>query len=200
MFVDDRLGAGPPSGNSMALRAFEHQPLEIMIGRDNVTTVTTLNQPVTIYRYYGGCCANAFNRTMKITPVLLIILDGYGHREECDFNAICQARKPHWNFLWATYPHSTINASEHWVGLPDQQMGNSEVGHMNIGAGRVVYQDYTRIEKALQTGELFRNPDLGSGRIGAYGRRCTTRPVVARGVPATSRKSTPCGKWPRAAG
>ncbi|HKA44417.1 MAG TPA: 2,3-bisphosphoglycerate-independent phosphoglycerate mutase, partial [Burkholderiales bacterium] len=97
---------------------------------------------------------------MKVTPVLLIILDGYGHREECDFNAICQARKPHWNFLWATYPHSTINASEHWVGLPDHQMGNSEVGHMNIGAGRVVYQDYTRIEKALETGEFFRNPVL----------------------------------------
>ena len=97
---------------------------------------------------------------MKATPVLLIILDGFGHREECEDNAICQARKPHWNFLWATYPHTTINASEHWVGLPDHQMGNSEVGHMNIGAGRVVYQDYTRIEKAIETGELFRNPVL----------------------------------------
>ncbi len=97
---------------------------------------------------------------MKVTPVLLIILDGFGHREECDFNAICQARKPHWNFLWAKYPHTMIDASEEWVGLPDDQMGNSEVGHMNIGAGRVVYQDYTRIEKAIETGKFFDNPVL----------------------------------------
>jgi len=97
---------------------------------------------------------------MKVTPVLLIILDGFGHREECEFNAICQARKPHWNFLWATCPHTTIDASEKWVGLPSHQMGNSEVGHMNIGAGRVVYQDYTRIENAIETGEFFRNPVL----------------------------------------
>ena len=97
---------------------------------------------------------------MKVTPVLLIILDGFGHREECEHNAICQARKPHWNFLWATYPHTVIDASEKWVGLPKDQMGNSEVGHMNIGAGRVVYQDYTRIEHAIETGEFSRNPVL----------------------------------------
>ena len=97
---------------------------------------------------------------MSITPALLIVLDGFGHREECDDNAICQARKPHWNFLWQTHPHTTINASEQWVGLPAQQMGNSEVGHMNIGAGRVVYQDYTRIEQAIQTGEFARNPAI----------------------------------------
>ena len=97
---------------------------------------------------------------MKVTPVLLIILDGFGHREECDHNAICQARKPHWNFLWRTCPHTLIDASEKWVGLPTDQMGNSEVGHMNIGAGRVVYQDYTRIENAIETGEFYRNPAL----------------------------------------
>ncbi|MGE5526244.1 MAG: 2,3-bisphosphoglycerate-independent phosphoglycerate mutase, partial [Rhodospirillaceae bacterium] len=96
----------------------------------------------------------------KITPVLLIILDGFGHREECDHNAICQARKPHWNFLWSKYPHTTIDASEKWVGLPKDQMGNSEVGHMNIGAGRVVYQDYTKIEHAIETGEFQKNPVL----------------------------------------
>jgi 2,3-bisphosphoglycerate-independent phosphoglycerate mutase len=97
---------------------------------------------------------------MGITPVLLIILDGFGYREECDDNAICQARKPQWDFLWGTYPHSTIDASEKWVGLPKNQMGNSEVGHMNIGAGRVVYQDYTKIEHAIETGEFFHNPVL----------------------------------------
>ncbi|MES2563748.1 MAG: 2,3-bisphosphoglycerate-independent phosphoglycerate mutase [Pseudomonadota bacterium] len=97
---------------------------------------------------------------MALKPVLLIILDGFGYREECDDNAICQARKPHWNFLWQNYPHTTIDASEKWVGLPQHQMGNSEVGHMNIGAGRVVYQDYTKIEHAIETGEFFANPVL----------------------------------------
>ena len=97
---------------------------------------------------------------MSITPVLLIILDGFGHRESCDHNAICQARKPHWNFLWNKYPHTLIDASENWVGLPKDQMGNSEVGHMNIGAGRVVYQDYTKIEHAIETGEFRKNPAL----------------------------------------
>ena len=97
---------------------------------------------------------------MHITPVLLLILDGFGHREECDNNAICQARKPHWNFLWNKYAHSLIDASEKMVGLPAGQMGNSEVGHMNIGAGRVVYQDYTKIEHAIETGEFRKNPAL----------------------------------------
>jgi 2,3-bisphosphoglycerate-independent phosphoglycerate mutase len=97
---------------------------------------------------------------MTITPVLLIILDGFGHREECEDNAICQARKPNWNVLWQTHPHTFIDASEKWVGLPKDQMGNSEVGHMNIGAGRVVYMDYTRIENAIETGEFRRNPVL----------------------------------------
>ena len=108
---------------------------------------------------------------MKVTPVLLVILDGFGHREECDHNAICQARKPHWNFLWSKYPHTLIDASEKWVGLPRNQMGNSEVGHMNIGAGRVVYQDYTKIEHAIETGEFQRNPVLAqaveTGKRGA---------------------------------
>ena len=97
---------------------------------------------------------------MNVTPVLLIILDGFGYREACDDNAICQARKPHWNFFWNTYPHTTIDASEKWVGLPAAQMGNSEVGHLNIGSGRVVYQDYTRVEAALESGEFFNNPVL----------------------------------------
>ena len=97
---------------------------------------------------------------MTTPPVLLLILDGFGHREACDHNAICQARKPHWNFLWKTHPHTIIDASEKMVGLPAGQMGNSEVGHMNIGAGRVVYQDYTKIEHAIETGEFRRNPVL----------------------------------------
>ncbi len=98
---------------------------------------------------------------MPVTPVLLIILDGFGHREECDNNAICQARKPHWNFFWNRFPHTTIDASEQWVGLPAAQMGNSEVGHLNIGSGRVVYQDLTRIEAAIASGEFATNAVLG---------------------------------------
>ena len=97
---------------------------------------------------------------MKVTPVLLVVLDGFGYREECENNAICQARKPRWDALWSRYPHTTIDASEKWVGLPKDQMGNSEVGHMNIGAGRVVYQEYTRIERAIETGEFAKNAVL----------------------------------------
>jgi len=106
---------------------------------------------------------------MGLTPVLLIILDGFGYREECADNAICQARKPHWDALWKNCPHTTIDASEKWVGLPAAQMGNSEVGHMNIGAGRVIYQDYTKIEHAIETGEFFDNPVLGEAVATARG-------------------------------
>ncbi|MDX9950980.1 MAG: 2,3-bisphosphoglycerate-independent phosphoglycerate mutase [Methylophilaceae bacterium] len=97
---------------------------------------------------------------MKPTPVILLILDGFGYREEAADNAIALARKPNWDNLWATYPHTLINASEHYVGLPDGQMGNSEVGHLNIGAGRVVYQDFERINQSIQSGEFFRLPVL----------------------------------------
>jgi 2,3-bisphosphoglycerate-independent phosphoglycerate mutase len=97
---------------------------------------------------------------MKVTPALLIILDGFGHRENGADNAIERAHKPHWDRLWSQYPHSTINASELHVGLPPEQMGNSEVGHLNIGAGRVVFQEYTRIELAIRNGELATNAVL----------------------------------------
>lgn len=97
---------------------------------------------------------------MKTTPVLLIILDGFGCRSEQAHNAIAQAKKPEWDRLWTKYPHTLIHASESEVGLPTGQMGNSEVGHLNIGAGRVVYQEFTRIDKAIETGYFFSNPAL----------------------------------------
>ena len=97
---------------------------------------------------------------MNITPVLLIILDGYGYREEADFNAIAAAHKPHWDQLWRDYPHTLLNASEKSVGLPSKQMGNSEVGHLNIGAGRVVYQDLSRVDVDIEEGKFFDNPAL----------------------------------------
>jgi 2,3-bisphosphoglycerate-independent phosphoglycerate mutase len=97
---------------------------------------------------------------MKITPVVLLILDGFGYREDITDNAIAQADKPNWDKLWQQYPHTLINASESFVGLPAGQMGNSEVGHLNIGAGRVVFQEFERINKAIATGEFNQNPVL----------------------------------------
>ena len=97
---------------------------------------------------------------MKITPVLLIILDGFGYREDPDHNAVLAARKPNWDALWRDYPHTLINASEKFVGLPAAQMGNSEVGHLNIGAGRVVYQDLSRVDVEIEDGSFYKNPAL----------------------------------------
>ena len=89
---------------------------------------------------------------------LLLILDGFGYSENPDHNAIANARKPNWDRLWHAYPHTLINASEMSVGLPQGQMGNSEVGHLNIGAGRVVYQELTRVDVAIQDGSFNTNP------------------------------------------
>jgi 2,3-bisphosphoglycerate-independent phosphoglycerate mutase len=88
---------------------------------------------------------------------LLMILDGWGYREERDANAIALANTPNWDALWANNPHALISGSGEDVGLPAGQMGNSEVGHMNLGAGRVVYQDLTRIDKAISDGSFLNN-------------------------------------------
>ena len=98
--------------------------------------------------------------SIKTTPALLLILDGFGYREDPDSNAIAHARKPNWDRLWREYPHTLINASELSVGLPHDQMGNSEVGHLNIGAGRVVYQELTRVDVAIEDGSFYSNPGL----------------------------------------
>lgn len=93
-------------------------------------------------------------------PVALIILDGFGHRKEEYGNAIEAANTPNLDRIFANNPNVTIGASGMDVGLPEGQMGNSEVGHTNIGAGRVVYQELTRITKAISDGSLFENPAL----------------------------------------
>ena len=93
-------------------------------------------------------------------PVILCILDGWGHSDEKADNAIYLAKTPVWDRLVHSCPHSLINASETFVGLPSGQMGNSEVGHMNLGAGRVVLQDLPRIDKAIDSGALAANPRL----------------------------------------
>jgi 2,3-bisphosphoglycerate-independent phosphoglycerate mutase len=103
-----------------------------------------------------------------LKPVLLLILDGWGYSETKEFNAIYQANTPNWDQMWANNPHTLIGTSGSKVGLPDGQMGNSEVGHLNIGAGRVVYQDLTRIGKAIEDGTFFSNPAL----VGAVDAAC----------------------------
>ncbi len=94
------------------------------------------------------------------TPTALIILDGWGYREDTENNAIANAATPTWDRLLQDYPSTLIQTSGEAVGLPDGQMGNSEVGHMNLGAGRIVYQNYTRINKTIRDGELSQNAAL----------------------------------------
>jgi 2,3-bisphosphoglycerate-independent phosphoglycerate mutase len=93
-------------------------------------------------------------------PVVLLILDGWGHREDPADNALAQAELPHWRRLWDQCPHTLVHTEGRHVGLPEGQMGNSEVGHMNLGAGRIVYQDLTRIDAAIEDGSFFANEEL----------------------------------------
>lgn len=95
-------------------------------------------------------------------PLVLMILDGWGFRTEASNNAIALAHTPCWDRLWNSDPHALINTSGEAVGLPEGQMGNSEVGHMNMGAGRIVYQDFTRITKSVRDGEFEHNQVLCS--------------------------------------
>jgi len=96
----------------------------------------------------------------KNKPVVLTILDGWGYRAESFANAIALARKPSYDKLLAEYPNTLIRASDHFVGLPDGQMGNSEVGHLNIGAGRIVRMDITRIDDLIASGDFFSHETL----------------------------------------
>lgn len=93
-------------------------------------------------------------------PVALIILDGFALRVEREGNAVAHAHKPNFDRYWSEYPHTTLTACGEAVGLPEGQMGNSEVGHLNIGAGRIVYQDLTRIAKAVEDRTFFANDAL----------------------------------------
>ncbi len=94
---------------------------------------------------------------MSKKPVALIILDGFGARDTVEGNAVAQAKKPNFDRFWAEYPHNYLTASGEAVGLPEGQMGNSEVGHLNIGAGRIVYQSLTRVNLAIREGEFEKN-------------------------------------------
>lgn len=96
--------------------------------------------------------------TSAPTPLVLLILDGFGYREDTQDNAIAAANKPVWDALWRNNPHSLVSGSGLDVGLPEGQFGNSEVGHMTLGAGRVVWQQLTRIDKDIVDGTFFHNP------------------------------------------
>ena len=93
-------------------------------------------------------------------PLVLMILDGWGYREESRANAIALGETPCWDSMWRADPHTLIETSGEAVGLPPGQMGNSEVGHLNLGAGRVVYQEFTRIGRSIRTGSFFTNRTL----------------------------------------
>lgn len=93
-------------------------------------------------------------------PVVLVILDGFGYNESSQYNAIAAAKAPTWNHLWTHCPHTTLHCAGETVGLPDDQMGNSEVGHLHLGAGRLINQDFTAVNKAIRDGSFFENPAL----------------------------------------
>ena len=98
--------------------------------------------------------------TQTKRPLMLIILDGWGYREDKEGNDILAAITPNLNILMKEYPWCFLEASGEAVGLPEGQMGNSEVGHLNIGAGRIVYQDLTRINLSIKNGDFFKNPSF----------------------------------------
>ena len=100
-------------------------------------------------------------------PLVLVIIDGWGYRTDAFGNAIAAAKKPNWDALWQRWPHTTLAAAGVPVGLPPGQQGNSEVGHLNIGAGRVVYQDLTRINKAIEDGTFYQNEVLRAAMTSA---------------------------------
>ena len=93
---------------------------------------------------------------------LLMILDGWGLGDHGKDDAIFSTPTPYWDYLLKTYPHSCLQASGENVGLPDGQMGNSEVGHLNIGAGRIVYQDLVKINRACADGSIAKNPEVAA--------------------------------------
>src|ERR1700733_11333355 len=93
-------------------------------------------------------------------PAVLCVLDGWGFREDAADNAITRAKAPNFNHVWKNCPHALLEASEEFVGLPKGQIGNSEVGHMNLGAGRVIFQDLPLIDRAIAKNELAGNPAL----------------------------------------
>ena len=114
-------------------------------------------------------------------PLVIVIIDGWGYRTDPFGNAIAAAKTPHWDALWQRWPHTVLAASGEPVGLPEGQQGNSEVGHLNIGAGRIVYQDLTRINRAIQDGSFLTNPVLREAMQSAAGHALHLMGLVSPG-------------------
>jgi 2,3-bisphosphoglycerate-independent phosphoglycerate mutase len=121
--------------------------------------------------------------TARPRPVVLCVLDGWGYRDKTDDNAVTLARTPNLHRFWKYSPRALLDASEEWVGLPKGQIGNSEVGHMNLGAGRVVMQDLPRIDAALESGEFQENQALADliQKLKQSGGRCHILGLVSEG-------------------
>src|SRR5215203_7091378 len=119
----------------------------------------------------------------KRRPVMLVVLDGWGWREDIADNAVRQARTPSFDRLWASGAHAFLRTDGREVGLPPGQMGNSEVGHLNIGAGRVVMQDLPRIGDAVASGEIAQQPALQDfvARLKRSGGTCHLMGLVSPG-------------------
>ncbi|MFC0679453.1 2,3-bisphosphoglycerate-independent phosphoglycerate mutase [Lysobacter korlensis] len=145
-----RGGAGNSRACTAGSEAGLHRPL-----RYNRTPATAGHLPEVIRTLDVSDSA-----VPAISPVVLMILDGWGHREETADNALAQANLPNWRALLGECPNTLIHTEGRHVGLPDGQMGNSEVGHMNLGAGRIVYQDLTRVDAAIEDGSFYANDEL----------------------------------------
>src|SRR5438270_2916226 len=114
-------------------------------------------------------------------PLILTILDGWGFSPTTEGNAIAAARKPTYDQLLREFPNTLIHTSGPSVGLPEGQMGNSEVGHLNIGAGRVLLMDVMRIDLMIQNGDFFRDPELLAAMRHAQGRRLHLMGLASQG-------------------
>src|SRR3970040_1766324 len=133
-----------------------------------------------MFRVQGGCDPlrrvrrrnlPSHQAAMPPKPLLLIILDGWGYRPAVEGNAIALARKPTWDRLLREFPNTLIHTSGPYVGLPEGQMGNSEVGHLNIGRGRIILTGITRIDRMIAWGDFFRQPLLVGAMEHARSRR-----------------------------
>src|ERR1700730_9885999 len=118
---------------------------------------------------------------MRPKPLVLIILDGWGYRAETKANAIALARKPTYDKLLSEYPNTLVYTSGPYVGLPEGQMGNSEVGHLNIGAGRILLMDVMRIDNMIASGDFFRDPTLLACMHHAHTRRLHLMGLLSNG-------------------
>ncbi len=130
---------------------------------------------------------------MSKAPVALLIMDGFGINTDSYGNAIAAANTPNLDHYFKTCPNTTIGASGEDVGLPDGQMGNSEVGHTNIGAGRIVYQQLVKITKSIRDGVFFENPALVAAmeNAKAKGKKIGRPPVTKEDIPAVFMKHYP---------